>query len=229
MLRLLWHLFAAILGIVPRLLCWLLGIQIPQANRGTGGGAVGASGGGAAAATTSRSGAPLSPQALYLRKKVGSGVRRIVVVLSRIVLREETPEELEQSATVVQEAADIVKAMSEFAEVYLITQCMSDRAEQRVREALQAAGIEHAASTTQLGLCRLLFCETTMGAASMTRQIEPQLLIDTSKQRVEQLFKYIPRVLYAGCEEISFSTQIEKIAGLEELQVEPARDEAASG
>eukprot|EP00958_Prasinococcus_capsulatus_P017964 scaffold2063_cov401-Prasinococcus_capsulatus_cf.AAC.19 len=101
--------FVAILGIVPRLLCWLLGIQIPQANRGTGGGAVGASGGGAAAATTSRSGAPLSPQALYLRKKVGSGVRRIVVVLSRIVLREETPEELEQSATVVQEAADIVK------------------------------------------------------------------------------------------------------------------------
>eukprot|EP00958_Prasinococcus_capsulatus_P017963 scaffold2063_cov401-Prasinococcus_capsulatus_cf.AAC.18 len=159
--------------------------------------------------------------------------------------------------------------MSEFAEVYLITQCMSDRAEQRVREALQAAGIEHAASTTQLGLCRLLFCETTMGAASVrlsrpsqlscpdsrSHVVDFELRPDDTTNRTAAAHRHLEatgthcallqspraqtvaqvvvigcdRVLYAGCEEISFSTQIEKIAGLEELQVEPARDEAASG
>ena len=74
-----------LLSLVQAVLFWLLGVQVapePQAQRGRRGAGIGsarAASGAArqAAANLSRAGAPLTPQALRLRKKMGLGVRQV--------------------------------------------------------------------------------------------------------------------------------------------------------
>ena len=77
-------------------------------------------------------------------------------------------------------------------DLYIITQCSSDAAEEAVRAALLESGVVDA------GLCchhKILFCETQIGRGAMARQLEPSLHIDSSARTLQSLAPFVPLLL----------------------------------
>eukprot|EP00899_Mesostigma_viride_P003100 jgi/Mesvir1/12791/Mv22842-RA.1 len=137
---------------------------------------------------------PQSSLVAHLQRTL-PGVKRVTCMCSGTLLQETIPEELEVYATLKPDAADQLRALSRAFEVYLIARVNSDDAERRVLAALDEKGLLLPAEGG-INRHKVLFCGTDVGASSIVRQLEPQLHIDTSEERVRTLVRFVPRLLH---------------------------------
>jgi hypothetical protein len=78
--------------------------------------------------------------------------------------------------------------------VYILCQVSDDIGEAAVRAALEFSGIM-GSNQGQIPSQRFLFCDTEVGKMSLVRQIEPEVHIDGESSTVEQLKRFIPRLI----------------------------------
>lgn len=118
----------------------------------------------------------------------------MTISIPGVILKEITPEELEESATLVPGAADIWREIARRVNLYPICQVSSDIGETVVRGALEHAGL----LGTQLGQVkehRALFCETLIGKVSMVRQLEADIHIDGRPSTVSDLQRFVQQLV----------------------------------
>lgn len=136
--------------------------------------------------------AALSGLALVTRRLAGATC--VTVSVPGVLLEERTPGQLEESATVLPAAAEVVRHMLSGASVYLLAQVDSDVGEAVVRAVLDHAGLL-GRGAGQLPPHRLLFCGSLDGKVSVVRQLEPGLHVDAHPGTVHALQRFVPRLL----------------------------------
>lgn len=122
-----------------------------------------------------------------------AGMRTITVSALGVLLEEWTVDELEESARLRPDAAEVLREMASNTSVYLITQVKDDTGEATCRGALEAGGLV-GSGPGQIPPQRLLFCSSLEGKASIVRQLEPQLHIDGHSRTIEDLKRFIKLV-----------------------------------
>eukprot|EP00891_Asterochloris_glomerata_P008525 jgi/Astpho2/8525/fgenesh1_pg.00125_%23_30_t len=124
-----------------------------------------------------------------------AGARLITVSVPGVLFEESTPSQLQEGATLRSQAAAVVKEMAQVAQVYLIAHVVDDVGEATVRGALESAGLL-GGGPGQIRPHRALFCSTLEGKNSMVRQLDAQLHIDGHPSTIEDLKRFIPRLLH---------------------------------
>ncbi|XP_076910726.1 peroxisome biogenesis protein 22-like, partial [Bidens hawaiensis] len=115
----------------------------------------------------------LQPENLTLghmfRQKLSDG-RKVTCRLLGVILEENTPEELQNQATVKSSVLEVVSEMTKYCNLYLMERVLDDESQMRVLTALENARI-----FTSGGLVKdkVLFCSTENGRMSFVRQLEP--------------------------------------------------------
>eukprot|EP00284_Hemiselmis_tepida_P014736 CAMPEP_0174917292 /NCGR_PEP_ID=MMETSP1355-20121228/2364_1 /TAXON_ID=464990 /ORGANISM="Hemiselmis tepida, Strain CCMP443" /LENGTH=255 /DNA_ID=CAMNT_0016162367 /DNA_START=32 /DNA_END=799 /DNA_ORIENTATION=+ len=123
--------------------------------------------------------------------------KRVTVVANDTLVAQEDIAAAEGEASqggelhLIGQALPSVCELARCCDLYVITQCGSDAVEERVREALGQAGVYDAGLNPR----KVLFCGTEMGRASMARQLEPCLHIDTSAEVALSLRPFVQRVV----------------------------------
>lgn len=122
-----------------------------------------------------------------VRQRLSDG-RKVTCRLLGIILEENTPEELQNQATVRLSVLEVVLEMTKFCDLYLMETVLDDESEKRVLTALENAGI-----FTSGGLVKdkVLFCSTEIGRTSFVRQLEPDWHIDSNREITSQLARFI--------------------------------------
>lgn len=122
-----------------------------------------------------------------VRQRLSEG-RKVTCQLLGVILKETTPEELQEKATVRSSVLEILLEITKFCDLYLMERVLDDESEKKVLLALQDAGI-----FTSGGLVKdkVLFCSTDVGRTSFVRQLEPDWHIDTNVEIVSQLARFI--------------------------------------
>ncbi|DBA73366.1 TPA: hypothetical protein ACH3X1_011410 [Trebouxia sp. C0004] len=106
-----------------------------------------------------------------------AGVRQMTISAPGVLLDQWTPDQLQDSASVRQQAVPLLLELAKNANVFLITHVIDDVGESTVRGALEDVGLV-GASEGQIKPHRLVFCSTLEGKVSIVRQLEPELHID---------------------------------------------------
>jgi len=148
------------------------------------------------------------------------GIRAITISAPGVLLEEQTPESFSEGATILPNAIatlqaallkeagvvgvtsgqhrDIDSSSSSSilanADVYILCQVSDDIGEAAVRAALEFSGLM-GSNQGQIQSQRFLFCETLIGKMSLVRQLEPEVHIDGDSSTVEQLKRFIPRLI----------------------------------
>lgn len=92
------------------------------------------------------------------------------------------------SLRVLPSARVSVLELARTCDLYIITQCSSDAAEDAVRHALRQEGFIDAG----LHPHKILFCESEIGRGAMARQLEAALHIDSSTTTLTALAPFVP-------------------------------------
>ncbi len=92
--------------------------------------------------------------------------------------------------------------------MYILCQVSDDIGEAAVRAAFEFSGII-GSKQGQIPSQRFLFCETEVGKMSLVRQIEPEIHIDGESSTVEQLRRFIPRLIEVKTPPTSLDTTTE--------------------
>ncbi|XP_076881124.1 peroxisome biogenesis protein 22-like isoform X2 [Bidens hawaiensis] len=129
-----------------------------------------------------------------VRQRLSDG-RKVTCRLLGVILEENTPEELQKQATVKSSVLDALLEITKFCDLYLMETVLDDESEKNVLMALENAGI-----FTSSGLVKdkVLFCSTDIGRTSFVRQLEPDWHIDSSREIVTQLSRFIKYQLYVS-------------------------------
>jgi hypothetical protein len=147
------------------------------------------------------------------------GIRTITISAPGVLLEETNPKSFSEGATVLpSSSAALLAALLEGgglgsigssnnnksflnfrsllanANVYILCQVSDDIGEAAVRAALEFSGLM-GPNPGQIPSQRFLFCETEVGKMSLVRQIEPEVHIDGECSTVEQLKRFIPRLI----------------------------------
>lgn len=125
------------------------------------------------------------------------GIRRITISLPGTVLLENTAADLEDGASLIDGVPALLRAVLQHCEVFLLCRVESDVGEAAVRGALEATGVCGMAKG-QVAPHRLLFCGTQIGLTSLVRQLEPDLHVDGDAAIVNDLQRFLPRLLLVG-------------------------------
>lgn len=123
------------------------------------------------------------------------GARRITISAPGVLLEEWSAQDLEDSATMLEGAATLLQDMSGAAEVYILCHVESDIGEATVRGALEAGGVL-GGKQGQIQPHRVLFCGSVAGKVSVVRQLEPDVHIDGNHLTVDELRRFLPRLLH---------------------------------
>ena len=110
------------------------------------------------------------------------------------IIEERSPSELQEAATVVPEAVEVVKEMARTCDVFLIAHVEDDIGQAVVTGALEAADLL-GNKPGQVKPHRLLFCGTLDGKVSIVRQLDPELHMDGHAVTVEDLRRFMPHLL----------------------------------
>ncbi|KAK9824912.1 hypothetical protein WJX74_005715 [Apatococcus lobatus] len=124
-----------------------------------------------------------------------AGVSIITMSAPGVLLQETEPHQLQDGACMQESAAEIVGAMAQVANVFILAQVEDEIGEATVRCALEEAellGLKQG----QVKPHRLLFCSTLEGKVSMVRQLEPGLHVDAAAATIESLQRFMPQLLY---------------------------------
>ncbi|XP_022025861.1 peroxisome biogenesis protein 22 isoform X2 [Helianthus annuus] len=137
-----------------------------------------------------------------VRQRLSDG-RKVTCRLLGVILEENTPEELQKQATVRSSVLDVLLEITKFCDLYLMETVLDDESEKNVIMALENAGI-----FTSGGLVKdkVLFCSTEIGRTSFVRQLEPDWHVDSSREIITQLSRFIKYQLYIS------TTKNERIA-----------------
>jgi len=91
-------------------------------------------------------------------------------------------------------AGELVRWMSAATDLYLLARVGSDEEEAAVVDALRAAGCV-GEGPGRVPRHRVLTCETEVGKVSVVRQLEPEVHVDASRETVEGLSRFLPRLV----------------------------------
>ncbi|KAI3728856.1 hypothetical protein L6452_17500 [Arctium lappa] len=136
-----------------------------------------------------------------VRQKLSDG-RKVTCRLLGVILEENSPEELQNQATVRSSVLEVLLEITKYSDIYLMERVLDDESEKKVLTALENAGI-----FTSGGLVKdkVLFCSTENGRMSFVRQLEPDWHIDSNPEITSQLARFIKH-------QIHISTEPERIA-----------------
>ncbi|GLC44816.1 hypothetical protein PLESTB_001210800 [Pleodorina starrii] len=123
-----------------------------------------------------------------------SGVKRVTLSVPGVLLAESTPTQLQESATVRPEAVEVLQEMSRVSDVYLLAHVEDDVGEAVVTGALEAAGLL-GSGPGQIRQHHVLCCSTLDGKVPIVRQLEPDLHVDGHPASVDELKRFLPRLL----------------------------------
>lgn len=128
--------------------------------------------------------------------------RKVTCRLLGVILEENTPEELQNQATVRSSVLEVLLEITKYSDLYLMERVLDDESEKKVLTALENAGV-----FTSGGLVKdkVLFCSTENGRMSFVRQLEPDWHIDSNPEITSQLARFIKHQLH-------ISTKPERIA-----------------
>ncbi|KAG2492432.1 hypothetical protein HYH03_009375 [Edaphochlamys debaryana] len=182
--------------------------QQAQAGQRQAGGSAGAqpqaaSASGAAPATAGsaqsqpRPEAPCGTSATPVGRAVGaqlSGVKRVTLSLPGVLLNESSPAQLQEAATVRPEALEVVSELARATDLYLLAHVEDDIGEAVVTGALEAAGLL-GSGPGKVKPHHVLCCSTLDGKVPIVRQLEPDLHVDGHPVSVEELRRFLPRLL----------------------------------
>ncbi|KAL0043384.1 hypothetical protein WJX79_003269 [Trebouxia sp. C0005] len=124
-----------------------------------------------------------------------AGVKQITISAPGVLLEQWTPDQLQDSASVRQQAVPLLLELVKNANVFLVTHVIDDVGEATVRGALEDVGLV-GSSEGQIKPHRLIFCSTLEGKVSIVRQLEPELHIDGHPTTVEDLKRFMPQILH---------------------------------
>ncbi|EFJ40327.1 hypothetical protein VOLCADRAFT_84514 [Volvox carteri f. nagariensis] len=123
-----------------------------------------------------------------------SGVKRVTLSLPGVVFLERTPAQLQESATVCPKALEVLQEISRVSDVYLIAHVEDDVGEAVVTGALEAAGVL-GNGPGQVKQHHVLCCSSLDGKVPIARQLEPELHVDGHPASVDELKRFLPRLL----------------------------------
>lgn len=124
-----------------------------------------------------------------------SGVRKVTISSLGAMTEEWYTTELQEGATLRNEAVDVVKEICSCADTYIITQVQDDVGQAVLTGSLEAAGLI-GSRKGQLQPHHVLFCTTLEGKVSIVRQLEPDLHIDGSAKTIDDLKRFMPQLLH---------------------------------
>lgn len=134
--------------------------------------------------------AGLSP----VRSKL-AGVRKVTISSLGCLTEQWTIAELQEGATLRREAVDILREACSCTDTYIVTQVQDDIGQAVLLGSLEAAGLV-GSQPGQVQPHHLLFCSTMDGKVSTVRQLEPDLHIDGSAKTIDDLKRFMPRLLH---------------------------------
>lgn len=116
-----------------------------------------------------------------------NGGRKMTCQLLGVVFEETLPEELQKHAVVKPAVVDVLLELAKACDLYLMARLLDDESEVNALAALEAIGI------FSIGFNRnkVLFCSTEAGRSSFVRQLEPDWHVDSSKETLSQLARFI--------------------------------------
>lgn len=137
-------------------------------------------------------------------KKTLGNVRRVTLSTCGVLFQEKDCGELRKSATLLPQAKDLIEVISHFADVYLMTQVLDDVSMKNVTRTLidneiTSETINGKTSNGDTALVqnhKVLYCEKHVSKVSIARQIEPDLHIDGDVATIQELQRFLPKVLF---------------------------------
>lgn len=124
-----------------------------------------------------------------------AGAGLITMCAAGVLLHEATPGQLEDSATLRREAVEpLQKLLQGGGRVVIIAHTESEVGLTAVQAALEDVGLL-GTSPSQLPPHRLLSCSTNGGKASMVRQLEPDVHLESDLQAASDVQKFVKRVV----------------------------------
>ncbi|CAH1414440.1 unnamed protein product [Lactuca virosa] len=136
-----------------------------------------------------------------VRQRLSDG-RKVTCRLLGVILEENTPEELQNQATVRLSVLEVLSEITKYSDLYLMERVLDDESEKRVLTALENAGVF---TTGGLVKEKVLFCSTENGRMSFVRQLEPDWHIDSNPEITSQLARFIRQ-------QVHISTKSERTA-----------------
>ncbi|KAI3717325.1 hypothetical protein L1987_68882 [Smallanthus sonchifolius] len=148
-----------------------------------------------------------------VRKRLSDG-RKVTCRLLGVILEENTPEELQNQATVKSSVLDVLLEITKHSDLYLMERVLDDESEEKVLTALENAGI-----FTSGGLVKdkVLFCSTENGRMSFVRQLEPDWHIDSNPEITSQLARFIRHQLHISTKTQQFASNVHRASSLEQF------------
>ncbi|KAG2430180.1 hypothetical protein HXX76_010279 [Chlamydomonas incerta] len=123
-----------------------------------------------------------------------AGAKRVTLSLPGVLLAESSPAQLQESASVRPEALEAVREMARVSDVYLVAHVEDDVGEAVVAGALEAAGLL-GGGPGQVAPHHVLCCSTLDGKVPIVRQLDPDLHVDGHVVSVDELKRFLPRLL----------------------------------
>ncbi|KXZ43707.1 hypothetical protein GPECTOR_82g241 [Gonium pectorale] len=123
-----------------------------------------------------------------------AGAKRVTLSLPGVLLLESSPSQLQESATVRPDAGELLRELAMLTDVYLIAHVADDVGEALATGALEAAGLL-GSGPGQVRPHHVLCCSTLEGKVPIVRQLEPDLHIDGHAASVDELKRFLPRLL----------------------------------
>ncbi|KAG2447794.1 hypothetical protein HYH02_007251 [Chlamydomonas schloesseri] len=123
-----------------------------------------------------------------------AGAKRVTISIPGVLLAECTPAQLQESASVRPEVAEAVREMARVSDVYLLAHVEDDVGEAVVAGSLEAAGLL-GPGPGQVAAHHLLCCSTLDGKVPIVRQLDPDLHVDGHVVSVDELKRFLPRLL----------------------------------
>lgn len=136
-----------------------------------------------------------------VKKKLYGG-RKMTCRLLGVILEENSPEELQEHATVRSSVVEVLLEVGSQCDIYLLERILDDDCEERVLSALGNAGLF---KTGVLMKEKVLFCSTENGRSSFVRQLEPDWHIDTNTDIISQQSRFIRNQLHISPAGSSFA------------------------
>ncbi|XP_024993520.1 peroxisome biogenesis protein 22-like isoform X2 [Cynara cardunculus var. scolymus] len=148
-----------------------------------------------------------------VRQKLGDG-RKVTCRLLGVILEENTPEELQNQATVRSSVLEVLLEITKYSDLYLMESVLDDESEKKVLTALENAGVF---TSGDLVKDKVLFCSTEKGRMSFVRQLEPDWHIDSNPEITSQLARFIKHQLHIKTEPERIASNVFTSSSLEQF------------
>ncbi|KAK1422910.1 hypothetical protein QVD17_18199 [Tagetes erecta] len=152
--------------------------------------------------------------AQIVRQRLSDG-RKVTCRLLGVILEENTPEELQNQATVKSSVLEVLMEITKHFDLYLMERVLDDESQNKVLTALEDAGI-----FTSGGLVKdkVLFCSTENGRMSFVRQLESDWHIDSNPEITSQLARFIRHQLHISAKtEQKIASNVYSCSSLEQF------------